>query len=447
METQTYEACLAKFAGLQEVSWNELAEKNGYGKNGEKLRSAFKRIRKSKGEIQVALDANRLNREIENKPVDYIPSVVPSVSTNVENSETDAVKNYRETTEINENGTVTSDRLIEICEQDSKSPESMLVAHKFDPLLWKLVSCKNNLWHMQAKNANRLLLYQSKITAKPKVQKELSFEDIDKYFKELKPIKIDSTIPSNYKKNGFILEIDIADLHVGNLPFPDSEIGIKERMESLILDILIRVEGLKLEKIILVNLGDLLHYDTYGGTTTGGTKLTTSLDFYTMFDTATTIMIDAIDRLSQIAPVELIGLFGNHDKTASYSVLKSIQYYFKSSKNVTVDCSHNSRKYRKFGNCLVGFVHGDLPKANIPALIQTEARKEYGETKFAEVHLGHIHSQQTIEKDGVIIRYLPSLAYGDDWHYQEGYVGVLKTSVSFLWDKEKGLQEMWFTSV
>jgi hypothetical protein len=77
-----------------------------------------------------------------------------------------------------------------------------------------------------------------------------------------------------------------------------------------------------------------------------------------------------------------------------------------------------------------------------------EARKDWGETLFAEIHAGHFHSEQAVkEENGVIVRYLSSPSGSDNWHYESGYVGAIKKAQSFVWDKNKGMELMINTSV
>jgi hypothetical protein len=404
-------------------SWNDLANELNFG-SGDALRSAFRREKRNKDfgteEIKSTSEAR---------------SEIPLE---------DPIK-YRESEEIKSDGTIISDRLIEICEAESKNPTSLLIAHKFDPEKFELVSAKNNMWHMIQKNVGKTILYQSKITVRPKSTKEITFEDVDKFFQTFESNNGSSNFaPRNYKKNAKILEIDLADIHVGNSSVFNSEFSIEKRCADVINEIVRRAENLKLEKIILVNLGDIFHYDTFKITTTSGTNVTSNLDYPTMFDTGARILINAIDKLSELAPVEVIGIYGNHDFVSSYTLMKAIEFYYRRSDFVSVDAGHLQRKFRKYGNCLILWAHGDMGKGNAYSLIQREARKEFGETKFAEIHSGHFHSQTTTEKDGVIIRYLPTLTETDAWHYGEGYTGALRSTVAFVWDKVSGLEEMWF---
>ena len=57
---------------------------------------------------------------------------------------------------------------IQICEEDLKNPEKVMQAHKFDATQWDLISCKNNLWNAPSGGDTKMVMYQSKITVKPK---------------------------------------------------------------------------------------------------------------------------------------------------------------------------------------------------------------------------------------------------------------------------------------
>lgn len=430
MDSVVFNACLENslldIRDKKRETWEELAKKFGY-KNGNILRKRFNKEKLYMGElVKEAKDERERLQEIDG---DNIPS-------------------YRESEEIKSDGTIISDKLIEICEIDSKDPIKLLVAHKFDPEKFELVSAKNNMWHMLQKGVGRTILYQSKITVKPKIKQEIGFDDIDKFFSEFRSDAKSIILKTkNYSKNGKILEIDLADMHVGNAGVFDDEDSIEKKCSHIINEIIDKCKNIKLEKILLVNLGDWFHYDTYKQTTTGGTNVTSYMDFATIFDTGAKMFIDAIDKLVQIAPVEVVGIFGNHDRISLYMLIKAIEFYYRNNDFVQVDTSHLPRKFRKFGNCLVLWNHGDMSKNNAYSLIQREARKEFGETKFAEIHSGHFHSQRTEEKDGVIIRYLPTLTPTDSWHFDNGFTGAVRSTVSFLWDKENGLEEMWFINV
>jgi hypothetical protein len=159
------------------------------------------------------------------------------------------------------------------------------------------------------------------------------------------------------------------------------------------------------------------------------------------------MLIEGIQRLAELAFVEVLRIPGNHDRFFMYTVIKALDYYFMQDENVAVDTDHRSRKYRVIGKALVGWEHGSMPKKNAGGWLSIEAREEWGTTEWAEIHAGHWHAQITTEKNGLIIRYLSTMAPTNEWHFDKGYVGNVRSTASFLWDLEKELKEIWMTNI
>jgi hypothetical protein len=63
------------------------------------------------------------------------------------------------------------------------------------------------------------------------------------------------------------------------------------------------------------------------------------------------------------------------------------------------------------------------------------------------MHAGHYHSEKTVEQNGVVVRNLSSITGTDAWHFERGFVGAIPKCQSFLWDKDKGLREIWHTNI
>lgn len=351
--------------------------------------------------------------------------------------------------EMKEGGEYVSDKLIEISELDLKDKDKVLRAHGFDPNLWVITAYRHNLWHAPIPGG-RQTMYQSRVTVRPKELDDLSLSDIDEFFSNLKsPTKSNLYTPSNYDNAGDVLEIALADLHIDR-KIPDNlrDKSVDSKIGEVIGDILNRVKGKKISKIYLVPLGDNIDYDNLDYKTSKGTQQYSSgMSPYTAFDYMSQLFIYAIDSLSRIAPVEGIFIPGNHDRLFSYTVMKSLEYYYRNNDNVKVDVGHSPRKYRKIGNSLVGWMHGDMKKQYHHSWLQNEARALWGQTKYAEVHAGHFHHQVTTEKDGVVVRFLPSTTDPSIWEEEEGHLGNTKSTCSFLWSKHYGLRDIWFTNV
>jgi hypothetical protein len=427
-----YEECKSKEVGDLDVTWGQLAEKHGV-RSGKILADRWYRVK------------NKSNPELEDDDDIIRDDFVE------EESETETPLNNKQTIEYNANGTTTSEKLIKIFEADSKNPIAVMVAHGLDPQEWQVVSYKNNMWNMPKKDGDPYVMLQSKITVKPLVMPSgVMIKDVDSFFKKLEETsgvieyrKVGKYTPSN---KGVVLEINLADLHVGNSP---REAGktIQEKVDEVLSDIISRCKNMNIDKIILVQLGDIFHYDTHARTTTGGTQIESGTNFPTMFDEGVELLISVIDRLSMIAPVDFVNIHGNHDRITAYTIGKSLEFYYRHSDSVTIDSGHDDRKFRVIGNGLVYWVHGDMPKKNLTTLPQREIRQEYGNSKYCEIHSGHVHHESVIEADGVKVRFLPSLTTTDTWHYENGYTGALKSVVCFVWDDEKGIRDIWFSGV
>ena len=89
---------------------------------------------------------------------------------------------------------------------------------------------------------------------------------------------------------------------------------------------------------------------------------------------------------------------------------------------------------------MLGFDHGELKATEYPLLMVTENPIAFSETKYHEIFLGHLHSEQTVEHKGFKMRYLPSLTnHRDDWHVSKGYINNKRSALIYKYDYERGL--------
>lgn len=427
MKDHIFQECYKYYIGEIPRYWDILMEKypNEYVSK-EAMRSAFKKERSKRG-IPSKKNSNDIVKDLD-KSIDADEII------------------YNESSELKSDGTFTSDKLVEMSEEDKRSPQRMLELHNLDPELWEVYLVRNNLWHSQRKNdKGRLLLYQSRLTAKPKQNKSITFEDVDKFFENHK-YQSKINIKKYKDNNEKVLEIDIADMHNGKLPYLDDD-SVQDNFYYTLSEILNRSKGKNISKIYFTPMGDTSNFDNINGSTTSGTPVSNNKTLQTVFDETTTMFIDAIEQLSNIAEVEVLHIPGNHDLGFSYYLVKSLEMYFRRYNGVKIDTDHRIRKFRQIGNTLVGFSHGNMSKANSKNWLQVEARELWGKTKYSEIHSGHWHNQIVSEGGGTIIRYLPSISSPDNWHYEKGFVGAVRSTCCFLWDLDKGLEEQWFINI
>lgn len=357
---------------------------------------------------------------------------------------------------IKADGTVESVTLIQLWDNDNITPDDVLRFHHLDPHKWEIVTCTNNLWHSQDK-IGRVQMYQSKISAKPR-KEEISLESIDTYFQS-KVYSKPEIIPIQYDPEGEVLEICLPDLHDGLLSWAqetgaDYDIHIaRKSFLSCLSDIVQRCRGRSFKKIIFATLGDLLHTDNDLQTTTKGTPQQADGRMAKIFNSALDMLIYGLDVLGAIAPVEVVYLSGNHDRDTGFMLIKALEMAYRKDTNYTFDTAPNPQKYRLLGVNLIGWTHGDMVHKNMGGWLQERARKEYGLSRFAEVHAGHLHStsrteyKTTYQDGGVVVRHLPTISNASAWEHQQGYPQGTKTLMCFVWHESMGLRESWYSNL
>lgn len=423
MNQKIFEECYKHYLANWKLgeSWKSLADKFSYG-SSEALRSSFKREKQLKG--------------------------LPTKNKSEEFYE-ESYEKYKYSEEIKSDGSIISDRLIQICEMDKNNPSVLLKAHGFNPDQFELISAKNNFWHMMKKGGERLILYQSKITVKPS-RGEWSEDTINKIFdnlkiKDLHPI---ISVPKNYKKNGKALIFPLADLHYCLLS-TDKSTGNEynsDIAEKLVWDVIenvkCRIDKECFEEVIFVAGNDFLNFDNLSGTTTKGTPQDNSTMWYDAIDKATELIIKIILSLSEISKVKVYGVHGNHDAHSFYSIMKAVSYYFKNDNNIEIETSALPRKYYQFGKNIFGLSH-DFPVKRALELMSTEAKAYWSECNHFYWILGHLHTGIVYEKQGYVEIYrLPTISGWSRWTNENGFVQTEKKLQCFIVDKENGIENI-----
>ena len=390
-----------------------------------------------------------LKMTIESNKKSQVEQAIKNDSLINDELEVDLRKKYKETVEINKDGTQSSSKLIAMSEEQSKDKSFLLKKHGFCEKTWQLTSARNNIWNVYSKRDGVQTLYSSKIVVKPRI--EISLEEIKEHFKELdRKYQPPSPTPTDYSVDDKMLEINIADLHLGKLAWVgdagenyDYKIA-KENFFYIINDVITRTSHYKFNRILLVWSNDFFHYDNLETATTAGTKQDSDLRWQKLYKVGVEMLIVGIDLLAQYAPVETFYIGSNHDKMTSFYAINELNAWYRKDDNVIVSIEPQARKYKEFGDCLIGFTHGSYEKkSKIGKLMPIEAREAWGRTKYHEVHAAHFHSEKVVEEEnGIIIRHVSSPTGTDNWHYESGYVGAVKKAQSFIWDKELGLTDI-----
>lgn len=372
-----------------------------------------------------------------------------NLQTTVQDNETVTENNnlLNSSVECKSDGSYVYSGIIKIFENEEVTPKRIMQAHKLDPDKWEVISYKNNYWNQQTKDGKTLILYQSKITVKPRKFDNISEETVIEHF--INKTKNHKYIDPEYiitERNPRMIEINICDLHLGKLAF-DSVSGdvynlkiAKKRFYSLINTEYKRAIDNKVEKILFVWSNDFFNTDGISNATTRGTPQQTAINWQNLFLEGVSMLVDAIELLSTLAPVKSFYIASNHSRQSDFYALCYLQAWFRDSRNVTIVNNQKSRYYERYGVILLGFSHSYYEKeSNLYHLMSTECVDDWAETTYREFHLAHYHSEKVKDVGGVIYRWLPTMCGTDEYHYDKGYIGSVKRSYSFLYDKCIGL--------
>ena len=357
----------------------------------------------------------------------------------------------QEETTFNKDASQTVKRDVYLTPEEAASPTSIMKKCGFDPLLWEVVTCKlvTGSWDVTLKNAdgegvlhtNRK--YSVTLTVKP-LGGRLTSDQVLDMFKNLPPVKLE---PIRHEAGNFMLELPIMDFHLGKLSWReetgvDYDLKIAEKLwRATVSDLLGKARLAGIPEYILFPVGqDFFHFDTPATTTTAGTQLDSDTRWQKMFNTGVALLIWAVEQCRMLAPVKVLWIPGNHDTVLSYAATVGLAQRYTETEDVTVDLSPQPRKYVRYGLNLIGFAHGVEEGKRLEGLLQLEAAQDWGKTIWREMHLGHLHTEKTVEKNGIEFRRISSITAPDAWHNENGFIGSTRRAQAFIWDKNKGLE-------
>jgi predicted phosphodiesterase len=332
---------------------------------------------------------------------------------------------------------------------------------------WEVEKQILNTWEVGAKGPDNKIvttpLFQVKVWLKNKKSTVLNNlrEEFIEDIKRLSPKVEKITYKQKVDKAPLLLELNIFDLHLGKIAWSeettqDYNLEIASNVfNQCIEEFLDEISNKNIERIVFPIGNDFFNSDRSHpfNSTTKGTPQEEDARWQKTFRLGRQLLVDAINKLQQIAPVDVIMVPGNHDFERNFYLGDSLEGWFYNNENVTVDNSANPRKYYKYGEVLIGYTHGNEEKVtDLPLIMANEKPNDWALSTFREFHLGHEHRKKEIkfksteEYQGVIIRYFNSLSATDSWHHKRGYIGAKRSAEALLWDKTKGLKNnLYFT--
>ncbi|MFW5891170.1 MAG: hypothetical protein ACOCUI_03030 [bacterium] len=366
------------------------------------------------------------------------------------NNEDNEEEYHKSSHSIKSDGTHTSEKLLRMNKDQEKDPEYLLIAHGFSTDSWELVSARNNEWNVYSKQDGIQTLYSSKIVAKPKTKFSWDEKNAQKVFDSLKTNNNNKTniYPKQYEKNGNILLLPIPDFHYGlyaenHCTGNDYNLEIAEKNYFYTLkDICSKVSNRKFEKVLFIVGNDFVNSDNLQGTTTKGTPQDNASFWYNIVEKSTQLIIDGIDMLANISPVDVEYVPSNHDLHTMFGIMQTISAWYRKDSNVKIGTSPMERKYYKFGKNLIGLSH-DIKIKNALKLFTTEAKKDWSNSNHMFWFLAHKHKAMIYDKQGYLeIMRLPTISGWSRWTNKNEYVQTEKKNQSFIINSELGITDI-----
>jgi hypothetical protein len=259
-------------------------------------------------------------------------------------------------------------------------------------------------------------------------------------------------IKHQQSKDGFLYEIAMPDFQLGRMVQED-EAGVAStpdlyirKAEAAIDRLLSYSEPYKVNKILFPIGNDFFNSNTAENMTAHGTPQRDDPRWQRTYRLGKQVIIQAVEKMTEIAPVDIMIVKGNHDEERIFYFGDTLESWFHFNPNVTVDNRPIGRKYYSYGNALVGFAHGyyETP-VSLDGLMAYEQPELWAKSIYREWHLGDKHHKKDMllktdeYKNGVVVRIFRSLAPPSVWEYDKAFVGSLKAAEAFMWSVGDGL--------
>lgn len=258
-------------------------------------------------------------------------------------------------------------------------------------------------------------------------QAELARQMVESFVQEIAPIQVQPW-PLDWQSD-VIPWIQIGDGHLGLLAHA-SEVGesfdLKIAEAELCGAIGILIDELpNCDRLVINDLGDMTHYENFSATTeASGHALDFDSRFPKMIKVYSRVMRFVVEKaLTKARHVDVIVNQGNHSRTNDIWMAELLRVAYGHTGRVHVLNNDSVFIAYRMGNTLVMTHHSDKCKpAQLAHVMTNDFRKDYGETEFHYVDVGHVHHGMVLkEHPGIFVESFNHLASLDRWAHDSGY--------------------------
>lgn len=223
--------------------------------------------------------------------------------------------------------------------------------------------------------------------------------------------------------------VQIGDAHLGMLAHANEvgenfDLKIAEQEICAALSILID-ELPSCERLVINDLGDFTHYENFDGVTEASRHaLDCDTRFPKMIKVYSRVMRFIVEKaLTKAKHVDVIVNQGNHSRTNDIWMAELLRVAYGHTGRVHILNNDSLFIAYRMGNTLVMTHHSDKCKPSQLAHVMTnDFRKDYGETEFHYIDVGHVHHGMVMkEHPGIFVESFNHLAALDKWAHDSGY--------------------------
>lgn len=222
--------------------------------------------------------------------------------------------------------------------------------------------------------------------------------------------------------------IQIGDAHLGLLCHAaevSENFDLKIAARELCGAISILIDELpECERLVINDLGDFTHYQNFAGISESGHSFDFDTRFPKMIRVYSSVMQFIISKaLTKARNVDVIINQGNHSRVNDIWMPELLRVGYGHTGRVHVLDNDNVFIGYRMGNTLVMTHHSDKCKPKDLANVMTaDFRKDYGETQFHYIDIGHVHHAMVLkEHPSIIVESFNHLATTDKWAHDLGY--------------------------
>lgn len=285
-------------------------------------------------------------------------------------------------------------------------------------------------WVKTTVDADRLRILQQAMAA-----------EFAKTLPRYRPHEVSAT-KNGYKK--MLAVLPLADAHLGMRAWAretgdafDLEIG--ERVIVSAVTSLID-SAPACEECLIMGLGDWMHSDNAVGITErSGHNLDVDGRYGKILEVSIRVLRHVIEYAATKFPrVVLAHCKGNHDDLGALWLSAALKNVYENEPRITVLDNVSPRIYYRWNSVLLMGTHGsDAKPKDLPLIMASEKKEDWGETKHHLVLCGHIHHQSVVEVGDTVVESFDALCAKDAWSNEKGFLSK-RTVKLLMFDPDKG---------